>query len=163
MCGHYAHELWKVSIELPRFAVLVSVNRTATVSSFDPRWQFYGQFLKLLYMSGVLKCKGAPAIFSTFVRGLGYWTILFICLTSLYPPVCLSYFPQIIFNNKQYATVKVRFVNRGSFLVYRWYWRYETGLRLRDRFGPNNLFCMPFWQFLYACWLFLHICIEPQP
>ena len=37
MYGHYAHELRKVSIELPRFAVLASVHRTATVSSFDPR------------------------------------------------------------------------------------------------------------------------------
>ena len=35
--GHYAHELQKVSIELPRFTVLASVHRTATVSSFDPR------------------------------------------------------------------------------------------------------------------------------
>ena len=30
-------KLRKVSIELPRFAVLASVHRTATVSSFDPR------------------------------------------------------------------------------------------------------------------------------
>ena len=35
--GHYAHELRKVSIELPWFAVLASVHRTATVSSFDPQ------------------------------------------------------------------------------------------------------------------------------
>ena len=35
--GHYAHELQKVSIELPRFAVLASVHRTANVGSFDPR------------------------------------------------------------------------------------------------------------------------------
>ena len=35
--GHFAHELRKVSIELPRFAVLASVHRTATVSSFDPQ------------------------------------------------------------------------------------------------------------------------------
>ena len=37
MYGHYAHELRKVSIELPRFAVLASFHRTATVGSFDPR------------------------------------------------------------------------------------------------------------------------------
>ena len=37
MYGHYAHELRKVSIELPWFAVLASVHRTATVSSFDPQ------------------------------------------------------------------------------------------------------------------------------
>ena len=35
--GHYAHQLRKVSIELPRFAVLESVHRTATVDSFEPQ------------------------------------------------------------------------------------------------------------------------------
>ena len=79
MYGHYAQELRKVSIELPLFAVLASVHRTATVGSFDPRkkvrielqtvevlWTLF----KTAIMAGVPKCRELVDKCSHYCPGL---------------------------------------------------------------------------------------------